>query len=139
MPGLLLRRWGSYSRAYLLETASGRLVRSRAASDQVADGFVKRCLYGKPILVFQQQDTWYLRVGKRQARLSDPERAVRFRRRGPFVSLRIDLHGQHTRHLYTQFMEEFVKFADPTYDRLDQECGDFLVWLKDRVDDERNA
>ncbi|MCP3997778.1 MAG: hypothetical protein GY722_22355 [bacterium] len=138
MSKLFLRFWGSYSKAYLFEVGSGRLERRRDARRK-ADGFVKRCLIGKKILVFKDERAWFIQVGKRRTILSDPELVIRFLRFGPCVTLIVDLQGQSSRHLYTQIMQDFVRFVDPGYDRLDQECEDFLVWLEIKVDSERRS
>lgn len=131
---LYLRSWDRADRRYRLDRRSRGLQRVPAASVNGAGtaGFVKRCLVGPPLVVFQLDGAWRIRTGKDELPLGDPALALRVRRWGPFTRATLATGGRRRHLLYAEAFRFFAARLDPTFDDLDASAADFSRWLLEK-------
>lgn len=126
MKTILLRCWDSKQKIY--EWIDGEcLKKSNVDSESVTDGFIKRFLFGKKIIIYKDSSSWVLNIKKIRVPLSDVGdiEVVTF---GPLVKLRIMVANKTLVFNEISILESLARGIDPTYDYLDS-LEIFGCWL----------
>lgn|GEM_PF-2155547 len=138
---LVVRSWDR-PRLFELDPASGRLVRYGSGAGAEATesaGFVKSCIFGSPLMVYQQERSWFLQIGRRRWPLANTELKIEVKKWALGRRIEIDAPGFRTTCRVSDLGFWLGKTLDPTFDRLDHEATDFPLWLAQRRAEARGA
>ena len=131
---LHLLAWDRAKWMYRLDPGTRRLerVEARLSEGEPPAGFVKRCIFGPPLAVFELDGGWFIRAGRQEMSLAEPSLALRIRRWGPLTRVTLETAKERRHCLYSETFGWVAARVDPTFDDLDASAADFSRFLLEK-------
>lgn len=132
---LLLRDWDR-ARCCEFNPTDGTLRWLSRGDREGTCGFLKTFLLGGPLLVYLQENVWYLREPRGSALALIGEKKIAITHRpiwGPLSRLTIETEIGRITRVELRLLDALAQKIDATWDALDDSSTDFSNWLRWRA------